>query len=77
MEAIASTVAEASGSGPLFVGSSRAIRALDAVLPAGTGADPRVVVANRGLAGIDGTLSTAAGVALGLGAPVHRPRRAT
>lgn len=39
----------------------------------GTGAGTRVprVFANRGLAGIDGTVSTAAGVSLGLGRPVR------
>ncbi len=51
--------------GPLVVGSSRAIRAVDAAIPADFATPTRVVIANRGLAGIDGTLSTALGVALG------------
>lgn len=51
----------------LVVGSSMTIRALDRAAP------PRAVraVANRGLAGIDGTISTAAGLAAGLGEPVR------
>lgn len=52
----------------LVVGSSNPVRDLDLV--ADWAAPPRVV-ANRGLAGIDGTLATAAGVALALDRPVH------
>lgn len=51
--------------GHLVVGSSNAIRDLDLVaVPPG---EARNVLANRGLSGIDGTLSTATGVALGSG----------
>jgi 2-succinyl-5-enolpyruvyl-6-hydroxy-3-cyclohexene-1-carboxylate synthase len=70
MEAIASTVLASVGESPLVVGSSRAIRAVDAVLPSAPSRDRRVILANRGLAGIDGTLSTASGLALGLDASV-------
>jgi len=70
IEAIASTVLDSVGDAPLVVGSSRAIRAVDAVLPGAAANDRRMIVANRGLAGIDGTLSTASGLALGLGATV-------
>lgn len=52
----------------LVAGSSNPIRDLD--LAAAPGADG-LVLANRGLAGIDGTLSTATGVALGRGAVVR------
>ncbi|RIQ25233.1 thiamine pyrophosphate-dependent enzyme, partial [Jiangella rhizosphaerae] len=57
----------------LVAGSSNPIRDLDlAAAPApGDAADAGPVLANRGLAGIDGTLSTATGVALGTGAPVR------
>ncbi|WP_172119855.1 2-succinyl-5-enolpyruvyl-6-hydroxy-3-cyclohexene-1-carboxylic-acid synthase [Actinomyces faecalis] len=45
----------------LVVGSSMSIRLLDRLAPPATGRAPRAV-ANRGLAGIDGTLATATGV---------------
>jgi 2-succinyl-5-enolpyruvyl-6-hydroxy-3-cyclohexene-1-carboxylate synthase len=48
----------------LFVGSSSPVRDLDL---APVRADPPPVYANRGLAGIDGNLSTAAGIALATG----------
>ncbi len=70
IEAIASTVLASVGDGPLLVGSSRSIRAVDAVLPAAGPGGAGTILANRGLAGIDGTLSTASGLALGLDAPV-------
>ncbi|RMI04763.1 thiamine pyrophosphate-binding protein, partial [Cellulomonas triticagri] len=54
----------------LLVGASNPVRDLDLVA---RWAEPPLVLANRGLAGIDGTLSTAAGVALGL---PHRRVRA-
>jgi 2-succinyl-5-enolpyruvyl-6-hydroxy-3-cyclohexene-1-carboxylate synthase len=47
----------------LMVGASQPIRDLDLVA---RWADPPLVLANRGLAGIDGTVSTSVGVALGL-----------
>lgn len=52
----------------LVVGASNPIRDLDLVA---AWDEAPLVLANRGLAGIDGTLSTAAGVALGLGRPVR------
>ncbi len=52
----------------LVVGSSNPVRDLDLVAD---WAEPPLVLANRGLAGIDGTLSTASGVALGLDRPVR------
>ncbi len=52
---------------PLLLGSSTTVRAFDVSVP------PAAVraVANRGLAGIDGTLATAGGLATGLGEPVR------
>jgi 2-succinyl-5-enolpyruvyl-6-hydroxy-3-cyclohexene-1-carboxylate synthase len=66
---LAREVAAALGPGEALVaGSSNAIRDLDlAARPfpePQTPSDARVVLANRGLAGIDGTLSTACGAAL-------------
>jgi len=55
--------------GLLVVGSSNPIRDLDLV--GDTGPSDRTVLANRGLAGIDGMLSTAVGAAL-----AHGPARA-
>ena len=67
--AVALAVARAcSAEDVLVVGSSNPVRDLDLV--ADWAVAPRVV-ANRGLAGIDGTLATAAGVALALDRPVH------
>jgi 2-succinyl-5-enolpyruvyl-6-hydroxy-3-cyclohexene-1-carboxylate synthase len=53
--------------------SSMTIRYLDARLPAGKQLKkmPGPVVANRGLAGIDGTISTAVGLAWASGQPVR------
>ena len=51
--------------GLLFVGASNPIRDLDLMATAHPVGERRMVLANRGLAGIDGTLSTAIGAALG------------
>jgi 2-succinyl-5-enolpyruvyl-6-hydroxy-3-cyclohexene-1-carboxylate synthase len=67
---LARSVARAMSEGDvLVVGSSNPVRDLDLV---GTWDAPPLVLANRGLAGIDGTLSTAIGVALAL--PARRVR---
>jgi len=50
--------------GLLFVGSSNPIRDLDLVARPYTVGERRLIIANRGLAGIDGTLSSAIGAAL-------------
>ena len=57
----------------LMAASSMTIRYLDAGLPAGKQLKkmPGPVVANRGLAGIDGTISTAVGLAWASGQPVR------
>ncbi len=55
--------------GWLVLGSSNTIRAFDAAAPGAERATR--VVANRGLAGIDGLISTAHGLAAGLGVPVR------
>jgi 2-succinyl-5-enolpyruvyl-6-hydroxy-3-cyclohexene-1-carboxylate synthase len=52
----------------LFVGSSSPIRDLD-IAPINP--TPPAVYANRGLSGIDGSVSTAAGIALALDLPTH------
>jgi 2-succinyl-5-enolpyruvyl-6-hydroxy-3-cyclohexene-1-carboxylate synthase len=52
----------------LFLGSSNPVRFVD--LFGRPGAGPRIV-ANRGVAGIDGSVSTAAGLALGHGSPCY------
>lgn len=63
--AVARTVAEAlPPHGLLVVGASQPIRDLDVVARPWTVGERRYVVANRGLAGIDGTVSTAIGAAL-------------
>lgn len=55
--------------GNLVLGSSNPIRDVDLV--AATDRHPLEVFANRGLAGIDGTISTATGVALAAGIPTR------
>ena len=63
---VAAAVAQAlPPGGLLFVGASNPVRDLDLVVPRYAVGDRRMVVANRGLAGIDGTVSSAVGAALG------------
>ncbi len=63
---VAGAVARALPAGGLLhVGASNPIRDLDLMVPRYGVGDRRKVIANRGLAGIDGTLSTAVGAALG------------
>jgi 2-succinyl-5-enolpyruvyl-6-hydroxy-3-cyclohexene-1-carboxylate synthase len=59
----------------LVVGSSNPIRDLDLMLVPYRPREHRLVVANRGLAGIDGTVSTAIGVALGRSGRIPPPGR--
>jgi 2-succinyl-5-enolpyruvyl-6-hydroxy-3-cyclohexene-1-carboxylate synthase len=62
----AGAVAEAlPAGGLLFVGASSPIRDLDLMVPRYEVGGRRKVIANRGLAGIDGTVSSAVGAALG------------
>ena len=64
---VAALVVERVGSGQnLVLGASNPIRDADL---APISPEPATVYANRGLAGIDGTISTASGVALGSGRP--------
>jgi 2-succinyl-5-enolpyruvyl-6-hydroxy-3-cyclohexene-1-carboxylate synthase len=51
--------------GMLFVGASSPIRDLDLMLPPRVVGERRLMIANRGLSGIDGTVSSAIGAALG------------
>ena len=51
--------------GLLFVGSSNPVRDLDLMVPRYEVGRRRMVLANRGVAGIDGTVSSAIGAALG------------
>jgi 2-succinyl-5-enolpyruvyl-6-hydroxy-3-cyclohexene-1-carboxylate synthase len=51
--------------GLLFVGASNPVRDLDLMVPRYTVGERRLVIANRGLAGIDGSVSSAVGAALG------------
>lgn len=52
------------------LGASGPIRMIDSVAPSWPVGQAPTLVANRGLAGIDGTTSTAMGIALALGQPV-------
>lgn len=51
--------------GLLYVGASNPVRDLDLMVPRYRVGDRRLVIGNRGLAGIDGSVSTAIGAALG------------
>ncbi len=63
---VARAVAEAvPAEGLLVVGSSQPVRDLDIMTTAYPAGERRLVIGNRGLAGIDGTVSTAVGAALG------------
>ena len=64
---LARAVASATA-GPLVLGASNPVRAFDLGVASLGG---RLVYSNRGQAGIDGTVATAVGVALGLGAVAH------
>lgn len=61
---------------PLFVGASQVIRWADLLAPCPVEAPGAPVFASRGLAGIDGSIATAQGLALALGAGGRRPMRA-
>lgn len=70
-DAVAVLVAAALGPRSVLVlGSSGPIRAMDRLAPAWKVERQPTIVANRGLSGIDGTVSTAMGFALGSGLPV-------
>ncbi|WP_322937681.1 2-succinyl-5-enolpyruvyl-6-hydroxy-3-cyclohexene-1-carboxylic-acid synthase [Nocardioides bizhenqiangii] len=63
---VAAAVSAALPAGSLLVvGASSPIRDLDIMEPAAPVGERRKVIANRGLSGIDGTISTAIGAALG------------
>lgn len=63
--AIASTVlAELPPGSTLFVGSSNTARDVDLAMSPSASSTPSTIVASRGLAGIDGCVSTAIGIAL-------------
>lgn len=64
--AVAGSVWAAASGRPLVVGASQVIRDVDLAPASG---EPPAVFANRGLAGIDGTVATAVGVALATGEP--------
>ncbi|WP_448073461.1 2-succinyl-5-enolpyruvyl-6-hydroxy-3-cyclohexene-1-carboxylic-acid synthase [Georgenia yuyongxinii] len=68
---VARAAAHAGGPGVLMAGSSNTVRDLDLVAAPWDPARQPAAVANRGLAGIDGTIATATGLALGLGRPVR------
>lgn len=53
---------------PLWLGASNTVRGFDL---AAAGPGPVAAYSNRGLAGIDGTVASAAGLAAGLGVPVR------
>lgn len=69
-EVAKATAQDRGGATTLVAGASMAVRDLD-VAATPVDAEPVRILANRGLAGIDGTLATAAGVALGSGRPAR------
>lgn len=70
--AVAATLLAVLGKQDVVVlGSSGSIRAVDRIAPGWRDDNIPTFVANRGLAGIDGTVSTAVGVALASRRPVH------
>jgi len=60
----AAVLAELPTDATLFVGSSNAVRDVDLALAPSLRSAPLTIVASRGLAGIDGCVSTAIGIAL-------------
>lgn len=69
--AVASAFVASLGAGDVaLLGSSNPIRMVDAVAPAWAVGEAPTMLANRGLAGIDGTTSTAIGLALAIEKPV-------
>lgn len=70
-EVAAEIAAAVPADGLLWVGASNPIRDLDVMAPPTAVGEHRMVLANRGLAGIDGTLSSAIGAAL-----ARKPTRA-
>ncbi|ROR72321.1 2-succinyl-5-enolpyruvyl-6-hydroxy-3-cyclohexene-1-carboxylic-acid synthase [Bogoriella caseilytica] len=67
---VAREIWRAGGAEALMIGSSNPIRDLDLAATPGESAPARVL-ANRGLAGIDGTIATATGLAQGFASPVR------
>jgi 2-succinyl-5-enolpyruvyl-6-hydroxy-3-cyclohexene-1-carboxylate synthase len=60
----ATVLAELASGATLFVGSSNSVRDIDLAMSASARSTPLTVVASRGLAGIDGSVSTSIGLAL-------------
>ncbi|MFV0425570.1 MAG: 2-succinyl-5-enolpyruvyl-6-hydroxy-3-cyclohexene-1-carboxylic-acid synthase [Beutenbergiaceae bacterium] len=69
--AVARALLAASQTHAVVLGSSLTIRQADDAAPAGADFTRAAVIANRGLAGIDGTIASASGVALATDAPVR------
>ena len=68
----ARVLAELPPEATLFIGSSNSVRDVDLAMSPTTRSTPLTIVSNRGLAGIDGCVSTAIGMALALqGTPVY------
>lgn len=66
----AAVIASVPAGGLMMLGSSGPIRAADHVAPVWIPGEAPVLTANRGLSGIDGTVSTTSGIALATGLPV-------